>query len=40
MQIGEESALEVLYVRYGGLIFTRALRIVGDPELAREVLQG
>jgi RNA polymerase sigma-70 factor (ECF subfamily) len=39
MQIGEESALEVLYARYGGLIFTLALRIVGDRELAREVLQ-
>ena len=39
MQVGEESALEVLYVRYGGLIFTLALRIVGDHELAREVLQ-
>ncbi len=39
MQIGEESALELLYARYGGLIFTLAFRIVGDPELAREVLQ-
>jgi RNA polymerase sigma-70 factor (ECF subfamily) len=39
MQVGEEAALEVLYARYGGLIFTLALRIVGDPELAREVLQ-
>ena len=39
MQGGDESALEVLYGRYGGLIFTLALRIVGDPELAREVLQ-
>ena len=39
MQVGDESALEVLYRRYGGLIFTLALRIVGDPELAREVLQ-
>jgi RNA polymerase sigma-70 factor (ECF subfamily) len=39
MQVGEESALEVLYARYAGLIFTLALRIVGDPELAREVLQ-
>jgi RNA polymerase sigma-70 factor, ECF subfamily len=39
MQVGEESALEVLYARYGGLIFTLALRIVGDRELAREVLQ-
>lgn len=39
MQVGEESALEVLYARYGSLIFTLALRIVGDHELAREVLQ-
>src|ERR1700704_5924839 len=39
MRGGEESALEGLYARYGGLIFTLALRIVGDPELAREVLQ-
>ena len=39
MQAGEESALELLYARYGGLIFTLALRIVGDPESAREVLQ-
>jgi RNA polymerase sigma-70 factor (ECF subfamily) len=39
MQLGEESGLELLYARYGGLIFTLSLRIVGDPELAREVLQ-
>jgi RNA polymerase sigma-70 factor, ECF subfamily len=39
MRLGDESALEALYARYGGLIFTLALRIVGDPELAREVLQ-
>src|SRR5438445_13128816 len=39
MKLGEESGLELLYARYGGLIFTLALRIVGDPELAREVLQ-
>lgn len=39
MRLGDESALEVLYVRYGGLVYTLALRIVGDPELAREVLQ-
>ena len=36
---GDESALEALYARYGGLVYTLALRIVGDPELAREVLQ-
>jgi len=39
MQLEDESALEALYARYGGLVFTLALRIVGDPELAREVLQ-
>jgi RNA polymerase sigma-70 factor (ECF subfamily) len=36
---GDEAALEALYTRYGGLVYTLALRIVGDPELAREVLQ-
>jgi RNA polymerase sigma-70 factor (ECF subfamily) len=39
MRLGDESALEALYGRYGGLVFTLALRIVGDSELAREVLQ-
>jgi len=39
MRLGDETALEALYARYGGLVFTLALRIVGDPELAREVLQ-
>jgi RNA polymerase sigma-70 factor, ECF subfamily len=39
MRLGDEAALEALYLRYGGLIFTLALRIVGDHELAREVLQ-
>src|SRR5215471_315001 len=39
VQLGDESGLEGLYARYGGLIFTLALRIVGDSELAREVLQ-
>src|SRR5262245_34810016 len=39
MQRGDESALEALYTRYGGLVFTLAMRIVGDSELAREVLQ-
>jgi len=36
---GDEPALETLYARYGGLVYTLALRIVGDRELAREVLQ-
>jgi RNA polymerase sigma-70 factor (ECF subfamily) len=39
MRRADESALEALYTRYGGLVYTLALRIVGDPELAREVLQ-
>jgi RNA polymerase sigma-70 factor (ECF subfamily) len=39
MRLGDEAALEALYARYGGLVYTLALRIVGDPELAREVLQ-
>jgi RNA polymerase sigma-70 factor (ECF subfamily) len=39
MRDGDEAALEVLYARYGGLVYTLALRIVGDAELAREVLQ-
>jgi len=39
MRGGSEAALEALYARYGGLVFTLALRVVGDRELAREVLQ-
>jgi len=39
MRLGNEGALEALYRRYGGLVYTLALRIVGDSELAREVLQ-
>ena len=39
MRLGDESALELLYARYGGLVYTLAMRLVGDPELAREVLQ-
>src|SRR5262244_2837949 len=39
MRLGDESALETLYRRYGGLVYTLALRIVGDREVAREVLQ-
>src|SRR5262245_57063973 len=39
IRLGDESALEQLYARYGGLVYTLAMRIVGDPELAREVVQ-
>jgi RNA polymerase sigma-70 factor (ECF subfamily) len=36
---GNEEALKVLYDRYAGLLYTLALRIVGDRQLAEEVLQ-
>src|SRR5262245_26041680 len=39
MRQGDESALEMQYARYGGLVYRLAMRIVGDPEVAREVLQ-
>src|SRR5262245_62919023 len=39
IRLADESALEALYARYGGLVYTLAMRIVGDQELAREVLQ-
>src|SRR5215468_702791 len=39
MRAGDVSSLEVLYTRFAALTFTLALRIVGDPELAREALQ-
>jgi RNA polymerase sigma-70 factor (ECF subfamily) len=39
MREADESALETLYARYSGLVHTLAFRIVGDAELAREVLQ-
>lgn len=35
----DETALAGLYDRYGGLVFTLALRIVGDRALAEEVMQ-
>jgi len=39
VQAGDEDALASLYDRYGGLVFTLALRVVGDRDLAQEVLQ-
>lgn len=36
---GSEPALRSLYERYADLVFTVALRIVGDRDLAQEVLQ-
>lgn len=35
----EEAALTALYGRYGNLIFTLALRLVGERPLAEEVMQ-
>ncbi len=36
---GETRALEVLYDRYSRVVFSFAVRIVSDPQLAEEVLQ-
>lgn len=36
---GDEAALGALYDRHGRLAFALALRVVGDPETAEEVVQ-
>src|SRR5512143_3949338 len=36
---GSEEALRTLYDRYGGLVFTVALRMVGDRDIAQEIVQ-
>lgn len=36
---GSEDALRTLYERYGGLVFTVAIRLMGDREAASEVVQ-
>jgi len=36
---GDARALEVLYDRYSRVVYSFALRIVGDPQLAEEILQ-
>ena len=36
---GDAHALEVLYDRYSRVVFSFGLRIVGDPQLAEELLQ-
>jgi RNA polymerase sigma-70 factor (ECF subfamily) len=36
---GDAQALELLYDRYSRVVYSFALRIVGDPQLAEELLQ-
>lgn len=36
-RLRDETALGMLYDRYGGLVYALALRIVGDRDLAEEV---
>ncbi len=36
---GDASALEMLFDRYSRVVYSFALRIVGDPQLAEELLQ-
>lgn len=39
IQSRDERALEALYDRYGGLLFALLLRMLGEREMAEEVLQ-
>jgi RNA polymerase sigma-70 factor (ECF subfamily) len=36
---GDEAAIELLYQRYGGACFALARRIIGDTQLAEDVVQ-
>jgi len=36
---GDPAALEVLYDRYARVVYSFAVRIVGDPQIAEEILQ-
>lgn len=36
---GEDAAIRTLYARFGGLVFTVALRVVGDRQRAEDVTQ-
>ena len=39
LQVGDEGALESLYRKYSSLLYSVALRILGDTAAAEEVLQ-
>lgn len=39
VRVGDEDALESLYRRYSSLLYSVALRIVGDTAAAEEILQ-
>jgi RNA polymerase sigma-70 factor, ECF subfamily len=39
LTMGDEDALEELYDRYGGLVFSLAMRMVGTAEAAEDVVQ-
>ena len=39
MRRRDETALEALYDRYAGIVYSLALRMVGDRDLAQEILQ-
>lgn len=39
IRLGDEAALARLYDRYNGLVYALALRVVGDRDLAEEILQ-
>ena len=39
VSLGDTAALEALYNRYARVVYSFAMRIVGDPMLAEEVLQ-
>lgn len=39
LQAGDEGALGALYERYAPLLYSLAVRVVGDRQLAQEVIQ-
>ena len=39
LQAGDEAALGALYERYAPLLYSLAVRVVGDRQLAQEVIQ-